>query len=85
MEKEIQIIINVENVEQADEAISRLTELENARRREAAKEFRIEVEASEREYKKSVTNLLKENLPFFILGIAVGCMLFQLGTELWKW
>ncbi|MBC6128104.1 hypothetical protein HCA00_04810 [Listeria booriae] len=85
MEKEIQIIINVNNIEQAEEAISRLAELENTRRREAAKELRIEVEASERGYKKSIMNLLKENLPFFILGIAVGCMLFQLGIDLRNW
>lgn len=85
MKTEIQIIINVNSVEQAEEAISRLFELEKKKQRESEQELRLEGEAFEQEYKKSMLYLLKENLLFFILGIAVGCMLFQLGTELWRW
>lgn len=38
-----------------------------------------------RQFSYSVKEIISEELLVFILGIAVGCMLFQLGTDLLKW
>lgn len=38
-----------------------------------------------RQFSYSVKEIISEELLVFILGIAAGCMLFQLGTDLLKW
>ncbi|MFS7388576.1 hypothetical protein AB6884_03610 [Carnobacterium maltaromaticum] len=44
--------------------------------------FLTETENSIKRY--TISDLIKDSVLTFVLGIAVGCMLFQLGIELWK-
>lgn len=45
----------------------------------------LSIQAEETKAKKYYKESLYVQILMFILGIAVGCMLFQLGTDLWRW
>ncbi len=45
----------------------------------------LSVQAEEAKAKRYYKESLYVQILIFILGIAVGCTLFQLGTDLWRW
>lgn len=49
----------------------------------ACEEFELSKKCDKGSY--TLLDMIKESSLMFILGIVVGCMLFQLGTELLRW